>query len=355
MSDRFEGHFADLVEEFGGGGVHCYDVLGEEKRFGQHDVRGAAAARAVGFHHPVCVHDVQGGFFVQGADIGDALLEVVRMEVFPVPDDAHVVLHRDGQVGSSVVFQDGAVEPHVGIEQRGVDFGLLEVFPMGEGYFAVVRFGVGGDHFGTGGFGGFFDAAALVALAPVVAGMVEDRYFRSTSGEALADEFGDQFRVGISGQLRGLVPADVGFYQHLLAFLYEASDAADLRQGAAEHLVGFSAHDGDQVGRRAVRGGFYRLSQDVHRSVRAQGHGCTGNGYGFEEISSVHRVVFFKGETSDLLQGFQYGISSQDLYGDTGQADVQVLQGGGEAAGQPPFGQRTNDLVSGDGCQDGPK
>ena len=60
---------------------------------------------------------------------------------------------------------------------------------------------------------------------------------------ALADDFGDDFGVGVGGLLRGAVPGDVGLDDDNVLTADEAADAAEIVESALNEGAGFAALD----------------------------------------------------------------------------------------------------------------
>ena len=75
-------------------------------------------------------------------------------------------------------------------------------------------------------FYGGGDAACLVTFLPVVARVVEYRYLFGSSFETFLYEGLYQFRIGITGQFRCTVPADIGLNNDFLPFFDIFADAA---------------------------------------------------------------------------------------------------------------------------------
>ena len=247
MGGRGQVELLYLVEEREGGGVDGDNVRRYNQALERGHVGSIPSLRSVLEEDTVGVHDVQHRFLFPRADVGDALLQVVLVEEAAVPYDAHVVLHRAGEFRSAMVLQDGDINPYVGLDQRFVYLCAFQVLTVRDGYALVILLVVGGHHDSPRCLGRLFDAARLVALLPIIAGMVEYRHLLGACGEAFPDQGGHQFRVGVAGQFRRAVPSDIRFNHYLLSFFHILPDASEGFQCLVEHCRGFATHDGHHI------------------------------------------------------------------------------------------------------------
>jgi len=115
--------------------------------------------------HAVSIHHVEVRFAVQ-TEIRNALVQSGQMVRHAIFDDAHQVFHGNGQVRGAVVFEDRHIDENIAIQDQAVHVRGFEDFASGNPDFAIAEV-IHGDHDGAGGFGGFFDAAQLIAVAGV--------------------------------------------------------------------------------------------------------------------------------------------------------------------------------------------
>ena len=185
------------------------------------------------------------------------------MEEAAVPYYSHMVLHRNGKIGTSVILQNGDIDPHITVQDSLMHLGTFHLLALGQRNIAVVAFQMGGHYFGAGRLGGSFNAAVLIALLPVVASMVEDRHFLGACSKALLHDFGNQLRIGIACQFRNFIPADVGFYNHFLPGFDKAFHAAQFCNGPAKHNLRLATHHGNHI--HFTTAGIGKcLSQHIH-------------------------------------------------------------------------------------------
>ena len=122
------------------------------------------------------------------------------------------------------------------------------------------------------------NTAVVITTAPVVACMVKYLDFGSTCILAHLDECGNQVRIGIAGQFGGAVPAYVGLYYNLVAFLYKAFYSAKFFHCGLKHFCGLAVHDCGKVG-FTVRGGCrgrHGTCHDVHHAAAFDCYQCSG-------------------------------------------------------------------------------
>ena len=169
------------------------------------------------------------------------------MEESAIPHNPHVIFHGDSQIGTSVILQNRNIDPYITIQNRFVHFGFLHLFAFWQINWFVIRLQMCRHYFGSGFFGSSFNTTVFVAFLPIVTSMVEHDHFFSSGGKTLSDDFFNQFRIRISCQFRHFIPTDIRFYNHFLSRFHELLHTPQFAYGTAEHLFGFSAHNGHQI------------------------------------------------------------------------------------------------------------
>ena len=143
-----------------------------------------------------------------------------------------------------IIKKDYPGTPMYTIQNRFVHFGFLHLFAFWQINWFVIRFQMCRHYFGSGFFGSSFNTTVFVAFLPIVTSMVEHDHFFSSGGKTLSDDFFNQFRIRISCQFRHFIPTDIRFYNHFLSRFHELLHTPQFAYGTAEHLFGFSAHNG---------------------------------------------------------------------------------------------------------------
>ena len=188
------------------------------------------------------------------------------MEKASVPNNPHVVLHRNGHFGASVIFQNRHIDPNIRIQNCFVHLSRLQAFTFWQIHILVIRFFVGRKYLCSGSFGCCFDTAIGIAFSPVVAGMIKNNNFFCSCFKTLRNNFGHQFGIGIGCQFRLFVPTDIRFHHHLISFFYELRHSAHFGYAFSEHIYRRSAHYSHKVVSSGCRkwSSIKMLSQKCH-------------------------------------------------------------------------------------------
>ena len=197
-------------------------------------------------------------------------------------EDAVPVLHAQRDAHQAVMLGDGQVDDLVGFKKRREDGPALEHHAAEIDL--AIKLGVGQDDLGALSAGGGLDAGALEAAARLVATDVSDNDAFGPGLPALADDFSDDFRVGVGGLLRGAVPGDVGLEDDDVLPADEAADSAEVGEGTLDKGAGFASLDHGQVGQldagcaltgddAVVAAGLLRLGGDGAEAVPAEPNG----------------------------------------------------------------------------------
>ncbi len=141
-----------------------------------------------------------------------------------------------------MVFKYGNIYEDIGCQHQFVNLCFLKLHGCRNFYFLIIILCIGRNNLCSACFGSSFYSRVTVSVYPVVASMVKNVYILCSCPETMLDYPFNQIRIRVGSQLGNNIPANIGFYQNLLAFCNEHPHSAEFLNSQIKHGSRFTPH-----------------------------------------------------------------------------------------------------------------